>query len=165
MLSKLLIFILRLFFPIISIIVFLGLIIISLIKKIWAIISYPFRRLSNRLQKWNDKKLYEQYGHEKYFFYSNINRRIIEKEIIPLLDRSFTVYFIDKGDVKAWEVQNFLLKSIAKQNFSKNSYPYLLKIGEDGYYCLSIKKQIKYLKEERMTTFNFMRLINNFFID
>ncbi len=165
MLNKLLVFVLRLFLPIISIVLFLVLMIVSLLKKIWSIISYPFRRLSNRLQKWNDKKLFEQFGHEKYFFYSNTNRRIIEREIIPLLDRSFTIHFIDKGDIKAWDAQNFVLKSIAKKHFSKNGYPYILKIREDGYYCISVKKNVKYLNEKKITASNFIRLTNNFFID
>ena len=165
MLYKLLIFVLRLFLPIILIVVFLVSTIISFFKKIWSIISYPFRTLNKRLQKWNDKKLFEQFGHEKYFFYSNTNRRIIEKEIIPLLDRSFTIHFIDKGDIKAWDAQNLILKSIAKRNFSKNSYPYVLKIREEGYYCISVKKDVKYLNEKKMTASNFIRLTNNFFID
>lgn len=165
MLYKLLIFVLRLFLPIILIVVFLVSTIISFFKKIWSIISYPFRRLSNRLQKWNDKMLFEQFGHEKFFFYTNTNRRIIEREIIPLLDRSFTIHFIDKGDVKAWDTQNSILKAIIKQHFSKKDYPYILKIREHGYYFVSIKRQVKYLNDKKMTVFNFIRLTNNFFID
>ena len=98
----------------------------NILKGIGKLVTYPFRRLNNRVQDWSDLKLYERYGHRKFFFYSNINSRFVESNILPLIKGKFEVFFIDKNELDTWN-EDIVLKSLIKNHFNKSKFPYLFR--------------------------------------
>ena len=136
----------------------------NILKGIGKLVTYPFRRLNNRVQDWSDLKLYERYGHRKFFFYSNINSRFVESNILPLIKGKFEVFFIDKNELDTWN-EDIVLKSLIKNHFNKSKFPYLFRVEKHGYNFLSLSKGIKLLKEHKITQLQFEREIFAFFRD
>ena len=136
----------------------------NILKGIGKLVTYPFRRLNNRVQDWSDLKLYERYGHRKFFFYSNINRRIVESDILPVIKGKFEVFFIDKNELDTWN-EDIILKKLIKGHFSKSQFPYLFKIDKQGYFFLSLSRNIKLLKAGKISKLQFERSLFAFFRD
>lgn len=87
---------------------------------------------------------------------------MVETYLLPLLDRSFVIYFISKEGIDS-SIKEKSVRTFLKYSELNGGYPHLIKVADKGYYNKSLKKVVSELKNGRISTVYVQSMIKFFF--
>lgn len=125
--------------------VLLGLVVLS-----WKIVTFPFKFIKKVLKKRRLDRFLRENAKTKYLFYTSSNYKMVKQYLLPLLDKSFTVHFIEDGDIDAWDGSPYL-KEILEEGDLQGGYPYFLQLRGYSFDYLSFRKDLGRLKKGTIT--------------
>ena len=126
-------------------------ILFGIVVLAWKIVTFPFKFIRKGIEKRVEKRFFRDNAPKKFLFYTSSNYKMVERYLLPLLDDSFTIHFIDQGNIDAWEGHPFL-KDILNNDALYGGYPYFIKLNEDStFWHLSFRRELTRLKNGTIT--------------
>ena len=141
--NKFLLYVLR-------VILVLAAVLFGLVVLAWNIVTFPYKTLKKVLKKRRLDSFLRKNAQTKYLFYTSSNYKMVEQYLLPLLDKSFTVHFIEQGDIDAWDGSPYL-KEILEEGDLQGGYPYFVQLHGYSFRYLSFRKNLGRLKKGSIT--------------
>jgi hypothetical protein len=134
----------------------------GLVVLAWNIGTFPFKFIKKVFKKRQLDRFLRKNANTKYLFYTSSNNKMVEQYLLPLLDKSFTIHFIEQGDIDAWDGSPYL-KEILEEGDLQGGYPYFVQLRGYSFDYLSFRKNLGRLKKGVITTTYAMSVIYFFF--
>lgn len=154
--------ILAIVFFLFKIITLLIAVLLLVLKILWDIVSYPFKKLIVWWRSRDFEKFYKANIGKKFMFYTSSNYKVVEQYLLPLLDDSFIVYFIEDGDFEAWGGE-LHWQALFIDNDFVGGFPYFIKLTKKNFDYLSFRQDLARLKKGKISTVYAQSTINFFF--
>jgi hypothetical protein len=138
-------------------------ILFGIVVLAWRIVTFPFISIKRGIEKRLLKRFLRDNANTKFLFYNSSNYKMVEQYLLPLLDDSFTIHFIEQGDIDDWD-GNPYLKDILERGVLQGGYPYFIKLqDEHSFNYLSFRKDLLRLKNGKITPIYVKSVIYFFF--